>query len=61
MKKQGYTSIHHILKYIGVFGSVEVLKTLANMSRGKITASFLGPFGTGLIAIYHNILDVIRS
>lgn len=61
MKKQGYTSIHHILKYIGVFGSVEVLKALANLSRGKITASFLGPFGTGLIAIYQNILEVIRS
>ena len=61
MKNQGYTSIHHILKYIGVFGGVEVLKTLANLSRGKITASFLGPFGTGLIAIYQNILDVIRS
>lgn len=61
MKKQGYTSIHHILKYIGVFGSVEVLKTLANLSRGKITASFLGPFGAGLIAIYQNILEVIRS
>lgn len=61
MKKQGYTSIHHILKYIGVFGCVEVLKTLANLSRGKITAIFLGPFGAGLIAIYQNILEVIRS
>lgn len=61
MKNKEYTSIHHILKYIGVFGSVEALKILANIFRGKITASFLGPFGAGLIAIYQNILDVISS
>lgn len=61
MEEKHYTSTHHILKYIGVFGSVEVLKTLAGLSRGKITAFFLGPFGAGLIAIYQNILDVIRS
>lgn len=61
MKEKEYTSVHHILKYIGVFGSVEVLKTLASLSRGKITAYFLGPFGVGLIAIYQNILEVIRS
>lgn len=61
MKNKEYTSTHHILKYIGIFGSVEALKILANLFRGKITASFLGPFGTGLIAIYQNILDVISS
>lgn len=61
MRKENYTSVQHILKYIGVFGSVEVLKTIANLSRGKITAFFLGPFGAGLIAIYQNILEVIRS
>ncbi|MBR6698458.1 MAG: oligosaccharide flippase family protein [Bacteroidaceae bacterium] len=61
MKNKEYTSIRHILKYIGIFGSVEVLKILANLSRGKITAFFLGPFGAGLIAIYQNIIEVIRS
>lgn len=61
MKEKKYTSVHHILKYIGVFGSVEVLKTLASLSRGKITAYFLGTFGAGLIAIYQNIIDIVRS
>lgn len=61
MKNKKYTSVHHILKYIGVFGSVEVLKTLASLSRGKITAYFLGTFGAGLIAIYQNIIDIVRS
>lgn len=59
--KQEYTSTNHIVKYIGLFGSVEILKNLANLSRGKITAFFLGPAGVGLLAIYYNILDVIRS
>lgn len=59
--KKEYTSVNHILKYIGVFGSVEALKILANVSRGKITAFFLGPLGVGLLAIYQNIQDVIQS
>lgn len=59
--KREYTSVNHILKYIGVFGSVEALKILANVSRGKITAFFLGPVGVGLLAIYQNIQDVIQS
>lgn len=61
MKNRGYTSIRHILKYISLFGSVEILKILANLTRGKVTAILLGPLGTGLIAIYQNILEVIRS
>ena len=61
MKNKGYTSIRHILKYISLFGSVEILKILANLTRGKVTAILLGPLGAGLIAIYQNILEVIRS
>ena len=61
MKNRGYTSIRHILKYISLFGSVEILKILANLTRGKVTAILLGPLGAGLIAIYQNILEVIRS
>lgn len=61
MRKEDYTSVQHILKYIGIFGSVEALKILANLLRGKFTAFFLGPLGAGLIAIYQNILDVINS
>ncbi|MDE5561765.1 MAG: oligosaccharide flippase family protein [Bacteroidaceae bacterium] len=61
MEKKEYTSVNHIVKYIGIFGGVEILKTLANLSRGKITAYFLGPLGVGLIAIYQNILELIRS
>lgn len=61
MKNNPHSSIHHILKYISIFGSVEMLKIIANLARGKVTALLLGPFGTGLIAIYQNILELIRS
>ena len=61
MKNKEHTSTQHILKYIGIFGSVEVLKIVVNLLRGKITAALLGPLGVGLIAIYQNILDVINS
>lgn len=59
--KKQYTSIRHIITYIGVFGGVEVLKNLAKLSRGKITAFFLGPAGMGILAIYQNILEVIQA
>lgn len=61
MEEKHYTSTHHILKYIGVFGSVEALKILTNLVKTKTTASLLGPIGAGIIAIYINILENIRS
>lgn len=61
MNNKKYASTSHILTYIGLFGSVEVLKKLADLSRGKITAFFLGPFGAGMIAIYQNVLDVVNA
>ena len=61
MKIEKNTTIQHVLKYIGIFGSVEMLKILANLSKRKIAAYFLGPLGIGVIAIYMNLLEVIRS
>ena len=61
MNDKKHTSTSHILTYIGLFGSVEVLKKLADIARGKITAYFLGPFGAGMIAIYQNVLDVVNA
>lgn len=61
MNNKKHASTSHILTYIGLFGSVEILKKLADLSRGKITAFFLGPFGAGMIAIYQNVLDVVNA
>lgn len=61
MNNNKHTSTSHILTYIGLFGGVEVLKKLADIARGKITAYFLGPFGAGMIAIYQNVLDVVNA
>lgn len=61
MNDKKHVSTSHILTYIGIFGSVEVLKKLTDIARGKITAYFLGPFGAGMIAIYQNVLDMINA
>lgn len=61
MENNKHASTSHILTYIGLFGGVEVLKKLADLTRGKVTAFFLGPFGAGMIAIYQNVLDVINA
>lgn len=61
MKQKKHVSTGHILTYIGLFGSVEILKKLADISRGKITAFFLGPLGAGMIAIYQNVLDMVNA
>ena len=39
MKKEKNTTIHHVLKYIGLFGSVEMLKILANLSK-RLTSRY---------------------
>lgn len=61
MNKKANASTSHIVTYIGLFGGVEVLKKLADLARGKVTAFFLGPFGAGMIAIYQNVLDVVNA
>ncbi len=61
MIKKQYNSTRHILTYIGLFGSVEVLKKVADFSRNKITAYFLGPLGAGMIATFQNVMDNVNA
>lgn len=46
---------------MSIFGSIEILKIFTNLIKSKTTAFLLGPIGAGIIAIYMNILDNIRS
>lgn len=45
-------SYKHIIKYTGVFGSVEVLKILIGLIRNKVVALILGPDGMGLMSLF---------
>lgn len=55
------TSYDHVLKYTGVFGGVQGLKTLMAFARNKLTSVFLGEFGMGLIGVYNSISDFLVS
>lgn len=45
-------SYSHILKYTGLFGSVQGLGILVGVLRNKFTALFLGPSGMGLLSLF---------
>ena len=42
----------HILKYISLFGGVQVLNVLIGIVRNKFVAMLLGPQGVGLISLF---------
>ena len=51
----------HILKYTGVFGSVEVLKILIGLVRNKLVAMILGPDGMGLMSLFNSTIKLISD
>lgn len=59
MKKDN--SYAHILKYTGIFGSVQGLNILAGVVRNKFTALFLGPSGMGLLSLFNSASTFLSS
>ena len=55
------TSYSHIMRYTGVFGGVQGLKTFVSMVRNKLTTHLLGSVGFGLISVYNTISEFIVS
>lgn len=51
----------HIVKYTGLFGGVQGLNMLIGIVRNKITASLLGPSGSGLINIYNKVIGLVNQ
>lgn len=56
--KENYS---HILKYTGVFGSVQGLNILIGLVRNKFTALLLGPGGMGLASLFNTIISFISQ
>jgi PST family polysaccharide transporter len=54
-------SYKQIIKSTGIFGGSQVVTILLGIIRSKVLALLLGASGLGLISIYQNILDLIRS
>ena len=55
------SSYKQIVKSTGIFGGVQVINTIIGIVRNKLGAILLGPDGIGIISIYQNIVDLIRS
>ena len=55
------TSSRHVLKYTGVFGSVQGLKLLSSVARNKLTTALLGSVGFGLISVYNSISEFVAN
>lgn len=50
-----------IVKSTGIFGGSQVFNLLLGIVRTKLVAVLLGPVGVGLISLYQNIVDMVRS
>ena len=54
-------SYRHILKYTGVFGSVQGLNVLISLVRNKCVALLLGPSGMGLVSLLNTAMSLISQ
>lgn len=54
-------SYRHILKYTGVFGSVQGLNVLVSLVRNKCVALLLGPSGMGLVSLLNTAMQFISQ
>ena len=59
--KESKNSYSHILKYTGLFGSVEFLSILIGLVRNKCVAVLLGPQGMGLISLFNSTITLVSS
>lgn len=54
-------SYQQIIKSTGIFGGSQIVTVVLGIVRNKLLAIWLGAAGIGLISIYQNILDLLRS
>ncbi len=58
--KQG-NSYHSILKYISMFGGVQIINVLIGLVRNKLVAVILGPNGFGFISLLNSTIKLISE
>jgi len=49
-----------ILKAMGIFGGVQVLRILCSVIRTKLVAMWIGPLGVGLFGLFNQALEMIN-
>jgi O-antigen/teichoic acid export membrane protein len=60
-KMEKDSSYSHILKYTGIFGSVQGLNILVGIIRNKLVAMILGPNGMGLVALFNSTIKLLSD
>ena len=55
------SNYRHILKYTGIFGSIQGLNILMALIRSKFVAILLGPDGMGLISLFNSTAKLITD
>lgn len=61
MENETRSSYHHILKYAGLFGSIQALNILVGMVRNKLVAMILGPGGIGLLSLFNSAVAFLSN
>ena len=54
-------SYNHVLKYTGIFGSVQSLNILIGLVRNKLVALLLGPGGMGLVSLFNSTIAFVSQ
>lgn len=57
-KQNGYS---HIMKYIGLFGGIQMLNILVGLVRNKLVAMILGPGGMGLLSLFNSTIKLVSE
>ena len=57
-KTNGYT---HILKYMGVFGSIQGVTIGLGIIRNKLVAVLIGPAGVGIISLFNSAITLLTN
>lgn len=60
-KTEKNDSYSHILKYTGIFGSVQGLSILIGLVRNKFAALLLGTTGMGLVSLFNSTINMVVS
>ena len=55
------TSYKHILKYTGLFGSVQVITLLISVVRNKFAALLIGTAGVGLADLFSRTSEMLST
>lgn len=61
MGNEREASYRHILKYTGLFGSVQGLNIVVSLVRNKLVALLLGPDGMGLVALFNSVVSFVSQ